>query len=247
MSSHTNEGRIYIGTSGWHYDHWVGPHYPKDMDSADFLAYHATRFATVEINNTFYQLPATETLRQWQDTVPDTFTFSAKASRYITHMKKLKDPEEPVENFIDRVSELGGKLGPILFQLPPNWNLNADRLRRFLGGLPDGYRYTFEFRNPSWFDERVYAALREHNTAFCIYYIAGQQSPKQVTAEFIYIRLHGPGDAYQGRYNTQFLAGWAGAFSTWRRQGYDVYCYFDNDQCGYAVENALELKEIVDG
>jgi uncharacterized protein YecE (DUF72 family) len=245
VSSDTHEGRTHIGTSGWHYNHWVGPYYPEGMDASEFLAYHAERFDTVEVNNSFYSLPKAETLRQWRDTVADTFTFSMKASRYITHMKKLTDPEEPVGNFLDRVSELGDKLGPVLFQLPPNWHFNADRLRHFLGVLPTGYRYTFEFRDPSWFDDRAYAALREHNAAFCIYELAGQQSPKEVTADFVYVRLHGPGAAYQGRYTTQTLTGWAGACATWRRQGHDIYCYFDNDWAGYAVENALELQAMV--
>jgi uncharacterized protein YecE (DUF72 family) len=133
-------------------------------------------------------------------------------------------------------------LGPILFQLPPHWNLNLARLRAFVAMLPGGYRYAFEFRDPSWFDDGVYGLLADHGAAFCIYELAGRLAPRQVTADWVYVRLHGPGDAYQGKYEAQTLAGWMGAFSSWQRQGKDIYCYFDNDQAGYAVQNARALQ-----
>ena len=241
----TGTESIHIGTSGWHYDHWRGPFYPKDLPKEGFLEYYAGRFHTVEINNSFYQLPKEETLISWRDTTPGGFTFTVKASRYITHMKKLKEPEEPLATFLGRVSVLKGKLGPILFQLPPKWRFNPERLRGFLAALPPGYRYAFEFRDSSWYRPGVYKALSEHGAAFCMYELAGHLSPKEVTADFIYIRLHGPGDAYQGQYETSVLAGWAGALSTWARQGKEIFCYFDNDEAGYAAQDALRLQEMI--
>ena len=241
------QGNIHIGTSGWHYDHWKGPFYPEVMSAGEMLAFYADRLETVEINNSFYQLPEEKTLSEWRHTVPEGFVFAAKASRYITHMKKLKDPAKPVSTFVRRLEVLGDKLGPILYQLPPRWKLNLERLRSFLHALPVGHGYAFEFRDPSWFQNEVYEVLSDKNAAFCIYELAGQLSPKKVTADFVYVRLHGPGDAYEGDYDAQTLAGWAGAFSTWAGKGLQVYCYFDNDQSGYAVRNALSLRDMLNG
>jgi uncharacterized protein YecE (DUF72 family) len=235
-------GLIHVGTSGWHYKHWQGPFYPDDIPKSDFLDYYADRFHTVEINNSFYRLPEEETLIRWRNTVPSKFVFAVKASRYITHMKKLKDPQEPVSNFLGRIDELGDRLGPILFQLPPNWKLNPQRLQAFLQVLPTDFRYAFEFRDPSWFHGSVYDALGEHGTSFCIYDFDGRLSPREVTAEFIYIRLHGPSGPYQGQYETTVLEEWASHFSVWAGEGKEIYCYFDNDEAGYAVQDALRLK-----
>jgi uncharacterized protein YecE (DUF72 family) len=236
---------IHIGTSGWHYDHWRGPFYSHDLSKDEFLRYYSYHFQTVEINNTFYQLPERKTLSAWCDTVPAGFLFSVKASRYITHMKKLKDPEESLTNFLERIKVLEDKLGPVLFQLPPNWNFNSERLGTFLDSLPPDYRYAFEFRDPSWLNSQAYKALAKHRAAFCIYDFDRRLSPKEVTADFVYVRLHGPNGPYQGQYKTKALSGWAGAFSTWSSEGKEIYCYFDNDQHGYAVRNALELQEMV--
>lgn len=239
-------GTIHIGTSGWHYDHWKGPFYPDDMPTADYLAFYAERFRSAEINNSFYRLPSKETLRQWRDTVGNGFVFAFKASRYLTHMKKLKDPEEPLQNVYDAAEALGDALGPILFQLPPRWRFNAERLEHFLETLSDDHRHVFEFRDESWFDERAYDLLRDHNAAFCLYELAGRQSPRETTADFVYVRLHGPGaEKYQGRYDRQALGGWAGALTAWSDSVGDVYLYFDNDEKGYAVINAGEMKEMV--
>jgi uncharacterized protein YecE (DUF72 family) len=185
-------GVIYIGTSGWHYDSWRGPFYPEDMQAEDFLGYYAARFQTVEINNTFYQLPGTDTFVRWSDTVPAGFIFAVKASQYITHMKKMKDPEEPLTNFLGRVETLGAKLGPVLFQLPPRWHFDEERLLSFLRVLPEAHQYAFEFRDPSWFNEEAYSLLEKHNAAFCIYDLAGRTSPERITSDFAYVRLHGP-------------------------------------------------------
>jgi uncharacterized protein YecE (DUF72 family) len=237
---------VNIGTSGWHYDHWHGPFYPEDLPSSEALSFYLERFSTVEINNSFYQLPEEETLETWRNTVPDDFIFAVKASRYITHMKKLKDPQEPVSNFMSLVSTLEDKLGPILFQLPGSWHFNEERLTHFLSVLPDGFRYVFEFRDPDWHNEACYELLAKHNAAFCIFEIDHFLSPRQVTADFVYIRLHGPGAAYEGQYSSQTLAGWAGAFNSWLQQGHQIYCYFDNDQNGYAPQDAAQLQAMLE-
>lgn len=241
----SDDSHVHIGTSGWHYDHWSGPFYPADLPQEDYLDYYARSFQTVEINNTFYGLPETETLRTWLEQTPDEFIFSAKASRYITHMKKLKDPQESLSNFLDRIRVMKAKLGPILFQLPPNWHFNLRRLVGFIELLPAENRYTFEFRDPSWFDQRAYEAMAKYNVAFCIYELNGLLSPKEITADFVYVRMHGPEGRYEGKYSTQSLAGWAGAFSSWMNQGKEIYCYFDNDMQGFAVQNALELRSML--
>jgi uncharacterized protein YecE (DUF72 family) len=241
----TATSAFHIGTSGWHYDHWRGPFYPEDLAKRDFLQYYMERFHTVEINNTFYQLPKEETFIAWRDTVPEGFIFAVKGSRYITHMKKLKDPKDSLATLLGRVKALGEKLGPVLFQLPPKWHINVGRLRDFLAALPKDHRYAFEFRDPSWYEPEVYEALSKHGAAFCIYELGGHLSPKEVTADFVYIRLHGPGDAYRGQYEQRALAGWAGAVSAWARQGKRVFCYFDNDEAGYAAQDAMRLQQML--
>lgn len=239
-------GRIHIGTSGWHYGHWVGPFYPEGMSSPAFLGFYAQRFHTVEINNTFYSLPREATLEAWRDDTPKGFLFACKASRFITHMKKLSDPKRSVKRFFDTIDVLGPKLGPVLFQLPPRWHVNADRLRAFLKALPDRYRYAFEFRDETWFRDEVLQSLERARAAFCIYDLAGRQSPEHVTTDLVYVRLHGPGEAYQGRYSDAALRRWAGKIVTWSQQGRDVYCYFDNDQNGYAARDGARLVTAVE-
>lgn len=237
--------RIHLGTSGWHYAHWVGPFYPKGMALDDALAYYGRHFATAEINNTFYQLPKTATFTKWREATPRDFVFACKASRYITHMKKLKDPAASTASFFDAVQCLGGKLGPILFQLPPRWTVDPDRLQRFLEALPRGYRYAFEFRDRSWFTEDLRGVLQAHDAACCVYDLDGWRSPTWVTADFAYVRLHGPDGPYRGQYDGRTLAGWARRIDGWRRDGLDVYCYFDNDEAGYAATDALRLSTML--
>jgi uncharacterized protein YecE (DUF72 family) len=209
------------------------------------LAYYSRHFSSVEINSSFYHLPQQHTLEHWHNTVPKDFLFTAKASRYITHMKKLKDPEESVSAFLDRISSLEDKLGPILFQLPPHWHFNAERLSALLQTLSREFRYAFEFRDKSWINEETYELLSRYNAAFCIYELDGYLSPKKITTDFVYVRLHGPDGPYQGSYDNRMLAGWAGAFSTWSGQGLSIYCYFDNDEAGYAAQNASRLQAML--
>lgn len=239
------QGRIHIGTSGWHYPHWVGPFYPKGLRSEDFLSFYRERFRTVEINNTFYQLPSKETLAGWRDATPKNFLFACKASRFITHMKKLKDPDRSLPRFFTTIEALGDKLGPILFQLPPRWGVNPERLEAFLDHLPPGHRFAFELRDESWFTRDVTRILSKHGAAFCIYDLAGRHSPEDVTSDFVYIRLHGPDGPYQGRYGRRVLESWVNKCLGWAHAGKDVYCYFDNDEKGYAAQDALRLQALV--
>ncbi len=241
-----NTNRIHIGTSGWHYKHWVGSFYPDIMKSKEFLEYYTSFFSTAEVNNTFYSLPKETTLKQWKKIAPKNFRFSVKASRYITHMKKLKDPEDTLSPLFTGISPLASKIYIILFQLPPKWKCNRERFSDFLEHLPGDYRYVFEFRDPSWINAEILSLLEERNMTFCIYELDGYLSPKHITSNIVYIRLHGPGAAYQGRYAKKALAGWAGAIHQWTEEDREVYCYFDNDEEGYAPRNALELKEMVE-
>lgn len=237
--------RIQIGTSGWVYKHWKGVFYPEGLSSRDRLEYYNERFGTVEVNNSFYNLPKAATFENWADSTSDDFVFAVKASRYITHMKKLKDPKQAVSRFFSRVRHLGDKLGPVLFQLPPSWHVNVERLDSFLNSLSADYLYAFEFRDPSWFVREIYDVLSENGAALCIYDMEGDVSEKELTADFVYVRLHGPGKSYQGSYTDTQLGRWADELSSWAGQGRDIYCYFNNDPEGHAPRNALRLKEIL--
>ncbi len=238
-------GAIHIGTSGFHYKHWRGPFYPEKLPASKWLDFYAQHFDTVELNNTFYRLPLETGLNSWREATPKGFCFAVKGSRFLTHMKKLKDPVAGVEKFFERVDLLGTKLGPILFQLPPWWEVDIERLDEFLAVLPRGHRYAFELRNQTWHTQDVYRVLRRHNAAFCIYEIAGFYSGIEITANFTYVRLHGPGGAYQGSYAGETLEQWAARIRNWQNELRAVYIYFDNDQAAYAVENARTLKQLV--
>ena len=239
---------VHIGTSGWHYKHWVGAFYPAKMPPSKMLRFYLERFDTVEINNSFYRLPAESAIEGWCRETPPGFCFAVKASRYITHNRKLNDPVNAVEKFLVVIEKLGRRLGPILFQLPPLWNLNLERLNSFLSGLPKDHRYVFEFRNPTWNVPQVYEILSRHNAAYCIYELAGYLSPIQITADFAYVRLHGPGASkYQGDYSEHALRTWAARIEAWRRELKHVFVYFDNDQAAYAPKNALALKRMLEG
>jgi len=236
---------LHIGTSGWHYAHWRGIFYPEKLAASKWLDYYAQQFDTVELNSTFYRLPTENGLATWRDSSPSGFLFAAKGSRFLTHMKKLKDPAPGVAKFFERVDRLGRKLGPIVFQLPPWWELNLERLEGFLEALPPRHHYAFELRNPTWHTDAVYRLLHRHNAAFCIFEIAGFQSGFELTANFTYIRLHGPDGAYAGSYPDATLRSWARRIRDWQRDLRAVYIYFDNDQAAYAAQNARQLKELL--
>ena len=239
--------RHYIGTSGWNYDHWREAFYPASLDSADWLGFYAERYPSVEINATFYRLPSDSSLDEWRETVPSDFRFAVKASRYITHMKKLKDPDDSTPAFFEKIDRLGERLGPVLFQLPPNWHVNVDRLAAFLEALPSGYRYAFEFRDSSWWTEAVTDLLAEHDAAFCLFDLDGETTPAWTTTDFVYLRLHGSDGPYQGRYSDAVLDDWAGQIRRWRDEGREVYGYFDNDAEAAAPVDASALLKRLEG
>ena len=215
--------KVYIGTSGWHYKHWKGKFYPEDMSEKEYFSYYSSIFSTVEINNSFYKLPSLKTFSDWRKGSPENFTFSVKGSRFITHMKKLNVTALSIQKFFRR----------------------AERLAVFLGRIPRYHRYVFEFRNETWNIPEIYEILRKHNAAFCIYELAHHSTPLEVTADFVYVRLHGPGEKYQGNYTLSNLREWAKRCREWAKKGKDVYVYFDNDQNAYAAFNAWKLLELV--
>lgn len=235
--------QLYIGTSGWVYPHWRRQFYPDDLAESDWLAFYARHFDSVELNRSFYRLPTADNIAEWCDRTPDNFRFAVKASRYITHMKKLREPDKTLPALLDCIQGLDEKLGPVLFQLPPRWRSNPDRLQDFLRALPADLRVAVELRDASWHNEDITEILRDCNAAFCIYDIGGLTSPRRVTADFIYLRLHGPGKPYTGCYDSAALNDWA----QWLRQQSvrQAYVYFDNDDSGYAVRNALEFKRLM--
>jgi uncharacterized protein YecE (DUF72 family) len=237
---------IRIGTSGWHYKHWVGTVYPAQWPASKMLEWYQERFDTVEINNSFYRLPPESALESWRSSTPPNFRFAVKGSRFLTHMKKLKDPVPGLEKFFARVELLKEKLGPILFQLPPKFEVNVPRLEEFLEALPRWHRYAFEFRDESWNTAEVLCLLRKHNVAYCPFHLAGYQSPIEITTDFTYVRLHGPGGKYQGSYDDETLRVWARRVKEWQRDSKAVYVYFDNDDSGYAAWNALRLREMAE-
>ena len=240
-----NTSAIHIGTSGWSYPHWRGSFYPSELPSSEWFGYYRQHFDSVELNATFYRLPSPETVTQWRDRMTGSFVCSVKGSRYLTHLKKLKDPKQGLSRFLERIKLLDPFLGPLLFQLPPRWRCNVERLEAFLAAMSPEYACAFEFRDQSWFCDEVYAVLRAHGAAFCMYDFDRRQSPRLVTADVVYIRLHGPDGAYCGSYSRQTLQEWAEAIRQWVRDGRQVYCYFDNDEAGYAARDALALQDLL--
>ncbi len=233
----------FIGTSGWNYDHWKERFYPAGYPKARWLDYYMNIFSTVEVNATFYRQMNTDTFLKWRMKGPDDFVFSLKANRYITHIMKLKNVEDSVRTFISSVSVLGLKLGPLLFQLPPSLVFDENILETFLAVLPDGYRYTVEARHKSWTSTDALSVLGRHNIAWCIADTAGRfPYLEAVTADFVYIRLHGSKKLYVSDYTTNELDEWAEKIRSW---GVDAYVYFDNDFMAHAPGNALQLREIL--
>jgi uncharacterized protein YecE (DUF72 family) len=239
-------GTIRVGTSGWMYKHWRGPFYPPEFPVKRWFAHYAATFDTVEINNTFYHLPPVETFTAWRRQAPPGFLYALKASRFLTHRKKLKDAAEPLDNILGRARKLGPYLGPILYQLPPRWHCDLERLQDFLSLLPADLTHVFEFRDPSWCNEGVKALLEEAGANYCIHDMRGFTSPDWVTGPIAYVRFHGPTEVkYAGRYERDHLRRWADKLEVFAHSGHSVYAYFNNDAEGHAVANGLELLEML--
>jgi uncharacterized protein YecE (DUF72 family) len=238
---------LRIGCSGWSYKDWKGPFYPPDVKDRDRLAYYATRFDTAEINASFYRLPTEETVEGWARRAPPGFVFAWKVSRFITHNKKLKDCQDSVALVFGRMAPLGDHYGPALVQLPPQLRRDDDRLAGFLELLPKGRRHTVEFRHPSWYDPAVFQILADFDAALCISDHHSAPSPWEVTASWVYVRGHGPGGRYAGRYPAAELAEWARRIAAWRAEGRDVYVYFDNDIKSAAPQDAEALQALTPG
>jgi len=234
---------VWIGCSGWNYPHWRQRVYPKGLPARRWLEYYATLFDTVEVNNTFYRLPSRSAVANWVKETPPGFLFTIKASRFLTHMKHLKDMEEGVERFYERIEPLveSPKLGPVLWQLPERFHRNDERLASALRRLPAG-RHCFEFRHPSWFAPDVYALLRENGVALVI----GDHPERpfqahELTADWTFARFHYGRGAPNGNYSQRELEEWERRFAAWRAR-VEVFAYFNNDWEGFAVKNALWLK-----
>lgn len=236
---------FYCGTSGFSYKHWRGCFYPAELSAGKWLEHYCKNFTTVELNNPFYRLPEKSTFEKWRDRAPEAFVYAVKASRYLTHIKKLHEPEEALGNVLNNSSGLGDKLGPILYQFPPHWRMDLPRLEAFLKLLPRDLRHVFEFRDNSWQNEEVWAMLSKYSSAYCIMDSPGLPLHLKTTTNFTYIRMHhGAQENAGGNYTDQELFVWAERIQQMLETG-DVYVYFNNDPNCYAVHNAWRLKDLV--
>jgi uncharacterized protein YecE (DUF72 family) len=243
---------IRVGCSGWHYRDWAGRLYPRDLPTGKWLPAYAQHFDTVELNNSFYRLPEAEQFARWRAMVPKGFTFAVKASRYLTHFKRLIDPEEPLDRLLSRAVKLGPTLGPILYQLPPGWVPDVDRFRHFLALLPrrlpsvrSPLRHVIEFRDPRGYSDALLSLLDEYRVALCIHDMPGSESPRARVGPFVYLRLHGSGSKYGGSYPASVLEGWAKWLGEARGDNGVGFVYFNNDREGHAVANADTLKRLL--
>jgi uncharacterized protein YecE (DUF72 family) len=241
--------QAWVGTSGWSYKHWLGRFYPDKVHGAQQLPFLAQHFRTVEINYSYYQLPARKVFEGWRERSPDGFVFAVKASRYLTHMRKLNEPEEPLQRLLDHAGGLREKLGPILFQFPRTWDCDLPRLSGFfqaLHGHP-GHRYAFEFRHPSWLTSEVYRQLEAEKAALCLPIGWGIPLDIQLTADWTYIRFHGGQHAIG--FSDDELRPWADRMRAYLDQGIETYAYFNNDQIEHdqpqAIVNARRLLELL--
>jgi uncharacterized protein YecE (DUF72 family) len=233
--------RYFIGTSGWHYDHWRYLFYPDKLAKAKWLEFYARHFTTVELNNSFYRLPSEQAFAAWRDSSPANFTFAVKVSRFITHIKRLKDSKEPLDTFSARAKILGEKLGPLLYQLPPSMPRSDERLESFLSILPQGMKHVLEFRHESWLDDKVFEILRRYNVGLCVFDMPGLTCPLVATTDFAYLRFHGSTGLYRSCYSEDELAEWARRLASLPPKVKSVYAYFNNDAEAFAVRNAMTL------
>lgn len=239
------KGKLFIGTSGWVYSHWEGIFYPKDLPGKDKLKYFSQHFKTTEINYSFYHLPRPSTYQNWYLQTPEDFLFAVKASRFITHIKRLKEVKEAWKTFIENALNLKEKLGPILFQFPPSFRANETEIKRLEEFLKlitkNKLKYAFEFRHKSWCDKKVYNLLKKYKVVWVIADSPNYPKAEVATANFVYIRMHGSKVLFTSNYTKKELENLAQKIKKWLKQRLDVYCYFNNDAMGYALENAKEL------
>jgi uncharacterized protein YecE (DUF72 family) len=239
-------GRARIGCSGWEYKHWRGDFYPAELPRTRWFEHYAATFDTVEINNTFYRLPEESTFARWAERAPRNFLYAVKASRFLTHMKKLKEPEEPLDRLFSRMAPLKRHLGPVLYQLPPGWKLDLGRLEHFLQVLPKGVRHVLEFRDPSWHSDDVRRLLERYRVALCLHDMQGSATGRERVGPFIYVRFHGQSGHYSGGYSAERLGRWADWLDDHRRVGTDVYAYFNNDIGGHAPRDGVTLRRLLE-
>jgi uncharacterized protein YecE (DUF72 family) len=240
-------GHARVGCSGWQYKHWKGDFYPAALPQTRWFEHYAAVFDTVEINNSFYRLPERATFAAWARRAPSGFEFAVKASRFLTHMKKLKDPEEPIDRLFSRMRALGTHLGPVLYQLPPGWKVDRERFAHFLTVLPRGARHVVEFREPSWYDDDIRGLMIKHRVALCLHDMPGSATGRERAGRFAYVRFHGATGKYGGSYSDDRLRSWARWLNEQRDAGCDVYAYFNNDVGGHAPRNALTLRGMLEG
>lgn len=245
------EGTVFIGTSGWNYKHWGnGVFYPEGLKPAKWLHYYCGHFDTVEINYSFYRLPDRKSFEKWHGSAPKGFVFAVKGNRFITHIKRLKDYDQTVPTFLSNASGLRQKLGPVLFQLPPSFRADETRLIPFLEywrnqEIVPRARTAFEFRHQSWFTDEIMKILEGAGASLCLADWRDLECGVRVTADFVYLRRHGAQSPYTGSYSKSALRKDAELIRQWSSEGKDVYIYFNNDAHGWAVENALTLRELV--
>lgn len=245
--------KIYIGTSGWSYDSWIEKFYPKEISKAKWLGYYSKYFNTVEINSSFYHLPKPETFKNWFKNTPAGFKFSVKASKYITHTKKLLNCKDPLENLFEASSWLKEKLEIFLFQLPPSLKKDYQRIKNFFNLLFElkkynefnKYKYVFEFRDESWFCDEIYELLNEYGVGCVISNSGIFPAHNIITGNFCYIRMHGSTSLYSSKYNDDELKEVAEMSLKNINNNVPTYIYFNNDVCGYAIENAISLQEML--
>ncbi|MEW5811924.1 MAG: DUF72 domain-containing protein [Actinomycetota bacterium] len=235
---------IRIGTSGWSYNHWLGVLYERGLPAAQRLARYSAEFDTVELNGSFYRWPPDAWFARWRDQLPPGFLMTVKAARGLTHARRLKNPEVWVERLHRGWSELGDRAGPLLVQLPPTMERDDERLDHFLDVMPSAIPIAVEFRHPSWHDEGAFEVLERHRAAYVVMSGSGLPCVLRATANFVYVRLHGPdpGALYGGSYSDDDLRWWADRIREWDRDGRDVLVYFNNDLEGNAVRNARDLR-----
>ncbi len=234
-----------VGTSGWSYDHWRGDFYPDDLTRGKELEHYATVFNTVELNSSFYHLPKPQTAQGWHERTPPGFVFAVKGSRYISHRLKLTEADEAMKRFTDSIKPLAEKTGPILWQLPPGFACDQQRLASFLELKPPDQRWAWEFRHESWFGPEVYELLEGYNCALVWADAPNYPLETVITADFTYARLHGHEKLYASNYSDEQLKDWAEKLVTAGGEERDIFVYFDNDAAGHAPRNALTLREML--